>query len=276
MIIFKQKNYVKNDKHIKAIHHFFKDFKIKIVKEYKSNLKSISMKKNLLFKKISFLLLFLIFLYFSISAFSQFPVNRKKNQYKPLTEKQKQEKRDSIVNNSDYIFYGFAAGELVLFTDDSKKDVYRVIRIYVRDVIRGPQELKNTYIYRISRAYGIEYNEEALYDKFQQIHHYYRPMYYTFVQKGYLFCKKNTMSLQYLTDSSYIHPDYLDFEYIYDYLGFDVENSFICETTSNIVHGISTDDINNIPPEGFYELNVANEKEVINYLLPYGNIITEK
>src|SRR5690554_477629 len=193
----------------------------------------------------------------------------KKNKYKALTEKQKQEKRDSIINNSDYIFYGRTDGIIREFTDESKNDVYRVIRIYVHDVIRGPQELKNTYIFRITKVYGHQYYSDY---GFQRIHNYLRPMYYTFVQNGYFFCNKNTKSLQYLTDSSYIHPDYLNFELFDKTYGFDSQSSFICEATSNIVHGISIDDWNNKTYKGLYGLHFANGQEVINYLLPYGNI----
>jgi len=225
------------------------------------------MKKNLNLKKNSFLLLFLIS--FLASAFSQTPVHKNKNQYKALTEKQKQEKRDSIVNNSDYIFYGGTISEIMRFTDDSKKDVYIVTMFYVTDVIRGPQELKNTYIYRISKMHGYQYFSEY---GFRRIHDYLTPMYRIFIDQGYAFCTKNTMSLQYLTDSSYIHPNYLNYEYVYNNLGFDIERSFICEPTSNIVQGITIDDRVNKTYKGLYGLHFANGQEVINYLLPYGNI----
>ncbi|NLE05088.1 MAG: hypothetical protein GX638_09860, partial [Crenarchaeota archaeon] len=105
------------------------------------------MKKNLFLKKSLFVLLYIFS--FLLSGFSQILVNEN---YKSLSENQKQEKRDSIINNSDYILYGAFAGELVIFTDENKKDIYRITRIYVRDVIRGPQELKNTHIYSISKV----------------------------------------------------------------------------------------------------------------------------
>lgn len=213
--------------------------------------------------KINKFLLFILFTYcFSLPVFSQIPAMNYKIAGKLLSENEKQEKRDSIVNNSDYIIKGVATERTLMFIDEEKQ-VYVVLKVNISEILRGPLELKNQHIYIIKKIESFKYVENDLYNKFQKISGYVSPEYNEGISNGFYFCKKNTIPLKYLTDSSYIDLNSI---------GFDVQNSFICEQTSNLVAGISIDDLNNQTYKGFYNKTFANQEEVINFLLPYGNI----
>ncbi|OQA96804.1 MAG: hypothetical protein BWY22_01589 [Bacteroidetes bacterium ADurb.Bin217] len=213
--------------------------------------------------KINKLLLFILFTYcFSLPVFSQIPAMNSKVAGKLLSENEKQEKRDSIINNSDYIFKGYSYESPLMFIKDNNQ-VFIVFKVYISEVLRGDQDLKKQYIYIIKNTNSYKYLENETIEKFRKNEDYISPEYSLGVSSGFYFCKKNTIPLKYLTDSSYID---------HNSIGFDVQNSFICEQTSNLVAGISIDDLNNQTYKGFYNKTFANQEEVINFLLPYGNI----
>lgn len=213
--------------------------------------------------KINKFLLFILFTYcFSLPVFSQIPAMNSKVAGKLLSEKEKQEKRDSIINNSDYIFKGYSNGSHLIFRNENNQ-VFVVFKIYVSEVLRGESEMQNQYIYIIRKINSIKYLENEKHEKFRKNEDYIFPEYFLGVSNGFYFCKKNTIPLKYLIDSAYID---------HNSIGFDVQNSFICEQTSNLVAGISIDDLNNQTYKGFYNKTFANQEEVINFLLPYGNI----
>jgi len=71
------------------------------------------------------------------------------------------EKRDSLINNSDYIFEVNGGGKAYYYVDE-KGDVYCLKWYIINNVLKGDAGIKQTDdIYVISRAYNATYNAET-------------------------------------------------------------------------------------------------------------------
>jgi len=239
------------------------------------------MKKTSILSK--FLFIATIAISFSLPAFSQ-----QQKQIKPhnpygkiLTEQEKQEKRDSIVNNSDYILSGGRTAIQFHFRD-KENNVYEVRRLYVDEVLRGPKELRGKDIYIIQKTKEVKYVPETTHCERFRVANYIAPMYSEGVSGGVYFLKKNNFMLDaYLKDTSYINmglcQNYTESNVPFGmdtmmYRRINAPDRILCEFTSNLVRGITLFDLNNGIYKGLYQKEFIGESAIYNFLVPYGNI----
>jgi len=193
--------------------------------------------------------------------------------FKGLSEAEKQDKRDSIINSSDFIFHGGGGGGTLKFVGEDNK-VYTVSRIPIIEVLRGPQELKNKYFYFVVEKRNERFVSDDPYEKFQQIPDYVWSYNLEDCRGGFYFCKKNTHSIDRMTNTQYV-SGYVSAPN--DPVQFDPQTDLICEPTSTISCGIDDwlDNGEDMPYgsyKGLYQKYFEDLQAVYDYLRPYGNI----
>lgn len=135
------------------------------------------------------------------------------NKYTPLTEKQRQEKRDWLINNSDYILQG-GFESVGAFAYNS--EMYILYKLYVSHVFRGENIIpENTFF--VAKATGyIPADDEKIPFKVnsnsQRLDHPFR-----YERNGILFFKKNTIPITSLLDSSKMDIRDVGVLYPYDF-----------------------------------------------------------
>lgn len=210
-----------------------------------------------------------------LAVFSYGTANAQKT--RGLSEAEKQAKRDSIINNSDYIFRGGGGGTPMKFVGEDNK-VYAVCNIQVSEVLRGPQEMKNKFFYFVVNNPSERFIADDPYEKFQKIPDYVWRTDVEGVGGGYYFCKKNTHSIDRMMDTQYV---WRNSPALYYPELFNPQTDLICEPTSTKSYGINDwldndDDISNDMPygsyKGLYQKYFEDQQAVYDFLRPYGNI----
>jgi len=237
------------------------------------------MKKTSILSK--FLFIATIAILFSLPAFSQKqkPIQPHNPYGKILTEQEKQEKRDSIVTNSDYIIRG--STNSIYFFRDENNVVYEIHGLNAIEVLRGPKELKGKKIYTIHKARQVKYVPEAPVNERFQIANYILPMYSEGVSGGVFFLKRNSLNIDsYLKDTLFLYKNLI----IYGRddnvpLGMDTSmyrkinapDRILCEYTSNLVEGLEYQP-SSVTYTGLYQKEFDSFFAIYDFLLPYGNI----
>ncbi|MDR0940853.1 MAG: DNRLRE domain-containing protein [Bacteroidales bacterium] len=241
-------------------------------------------------KKLSVFLRFciiaIIVISFSLPAFAQKQKQVKQhNPYgKILTEQEKQTKRDSIVNYSDYIVRGKTT--TMYFFRDMNNDVYEIHGLNVFEVLRGPKEWTGKNIYTIHKSRQVKYVPEMPINERFQVANYITPMYSEEISNGFFFLKKNSLNIEpYLKDTSFLYK-HLTIYGRDDNMPIDMGTStyykinepdrILCEYTSNLVEGIRPNEYpNNFTYTGLYQKEFGDIYGIYRFLLPYGNIYVE-
>ena len=182
-----------------------------------------------------------------------------------LSDAQKQEKRDSIINNADYIFRVGDDQTLRVFSDE-KGQVYQVCKVQITEIYRGEQSLVNQYIYILRRVYAMSGSADAngnIY--FEHTYSTDFPYYYNDALGGVFFCKKSSFNLSLINDKK--------FDYYNKGEKLTIDNNLTFAPISPVVEGLSNNvnDKNNY--NGLYDLELEDFPAIRNFLKKYDNIV---